>query len=193
MLKDLGARAFSYGYPAAVFMVATYNDDETVNVMNLHECTRTNAGHLALCIGEGKKTHENIEKRKAFTLALASREFIKEVDYFGIVSGYKVPDKFAKTGLKVAKSEHVNAPVIVGSPLVIECNLIEFVRTDNFTTVLAEIVNVAADESVLNAQGKIDISETGILFYDSFSSSYFTLGERVGKAFGEGSYYARMR
>lgn len=43
-------------------MVATYNDDGSVNVMNLHECTRTNAGHLALCIGKPKKTHENIEK-----------------------------------------------------------------------------------------------------------------------------------
>ena len=50
-------------------MAATYNDDGTVNVMNLHEVARTNAGDLACCIGKPKKTHKNIEKRKAFTLA----------------------------------------------------------------------------------------------------------------------------
>lgn len=44
-MKDLGAKAFSYGYASPVLMAATYNDDGTVNVMNLHEVTRTNAGN----------------------------------------------------------------------------------------------------------------------------------------------------
>ena len=78
MMKDLGARAFNYGYASPVLMVATYNDDGSVNVMNLHECTRTNAGHLALCIGKPKKTHENIEKRGAFTLTLATKEMMAD-------------------------------------------------------------------------------------------------------------------
>ena len=34
-MKDLGAKAFSYGYASPVLMAATYNDDGTVNVMNL--------------------------------------------------------------------------------------------------------------------------------------------------------------
>ena len=45
-MKDLGANAFSYGYASPVLMAATYNDDGTVNVMNLHEVTRTYAGDL---------------------------------------------------------------------------------------------------------------------------------------------------
>ena len=63
MMKDLGANAFSYGYASPVLIAVTYNDDGTVNVMNLHEVARTNAGNLACCIGKPKKTHENIEKR----------------------------------------------------------------------------------------------------------------------------------
>lgn len=90
-MKDLGAKAFSYGYASPVLMAATYNDDGTVNVMNLHEVARTNAGDLACCIGKPKKTHENIEKRKAFTLALANESLMKEIDYLGTVSGYKGP------------------------------------------------------------------------------------------------------
>lgn len=43
-MKDLGAKAFTYGHASAVLMAATCNDDGTVNGMNLHEVARTNAG-----------------------------------------------------------------------------------------------------------------------------------------------------
>lgn len=46
MLKDLGARPFNYGYASPVSIAATYYDDGSVNVMNLHEGTRTIEGHL---------------------------------------------------------------------------------------------------------------------------------------------------
>ena len=72
------------------------------------------------------------------------------------------------------------------SPVVIECRLVEIVEGTNFTTVLARIVNVAADEFVLNEQGRLDAAKNGLIFYDSFSNSYFPLGEKVGKAWGEG-------
>lgn len=189
MMLNLGPNAFSYGYPAPVLMVGTYNDDGTVNVMNLHECTRTNAGDLVLCIGPRSKTHENIEKRREFTVALVNKNLMKEVDYLGIVSGHRVPDKFEKTGLKAVKSEHINAPIIEGSPLVIECELIEVIRANNFTTVLSRIVNVAADESVLDKSDIINTKKTGMLFFDSFSNSYFSLGEKVGNAWVEGKKY----
>ena len=188
-MKDLGAKAFSYGYASPVLMAATYNDDGTVNVMNLHECARTNAGHLACCIGKGKKTHANIEKRRAFTLTLANRELMSAIDYLGTVSGFQVPDKFERTGLKAVKSQHVDAPIIVGSPVVIECELIEFVETAEFTTVLGRVVNLAADESVIGENGKIDTGKIGMIFYESFRNSYYTLGEKVGKAWGEGKVF----
>ena len=191
MMKDLGAKAFSYGYASPVLMAATYNDDGTINVMNLHEVARTNAGYLACCIGKSKKTHENIEKRNAFTLTLANESLMKQVDYLGTVSGYQVPNKFEKTGLQAVRSRHVNAPIIVGSPVVIECELIEFIETDNFTTVLARVANMAADESVLGADGKIDTGKIGMIFYESFSNSYYRLGEKVGKAWSEGRIFMK--
>ena len=54
------------------------------------------------------------------------------------------------------------------------------------TTAIGGIVNVVADEFVLNEQGRLDAAKTGLIFYDSFSNSYFSLGEKVGKAWGEG-------
>ena len=190
-MRDLGAKAFSYGYASPVLMAATYNDDGTVNVMNLHEVARTNAGDLVCCIGKPKKMHENIEKRKAFTITLANESLMKEIDYLGTVSGYNVPNKFERTGLKAMKSQHVDAPIIVGSPVVIECELIDFVETENFSAVLARVVNMAADESVLGENGKIDTGKIGMIFYESFSNSYYRLGEKVGKAWSEGRAFMK--
>ena len=189
MRKDLGARAFGFGWPVPVLMVATYNDDGSVNVMNLHEAMRTNAGDLALCIGPRSKTHENVEKRGAFTVALVNREMMAEIDYLGTVTGRNVPDKFARTGLRAVRSAHVDAPIIEGCPLVVECELKELVRTENFSTVIGTIVDVAADESVLGENRKADAERLGMVLYDSFSNSYFTLGEQVGKAWSEGKRY----
>lgn len=191
MRKDLGARAFGFGWPVPVLMVATYNDDGTVNVMALHEATMTVEGDLACCIGEIKKTHENIEKRRAFTVALVNRELLAAVDYFGTASGYRQADKFERTGLKAVRSPHVDAPMIEGSPLVVECKLKELVRTENFSTVIGAIVDVAADESVLGETGRADAEKLGMVLHDSFSNSYFTLGEKVGKAWGEGKKFLK--
>ncbi len=63
-MKDLGAKAFSYGYASPVLMAATYNDDGTVNVMNLHEVARTNAEDLACCIGKPKKDSREYRKEE---------------------------------------------------------------------------------------------------------------------------------
>lgn len=188
-MKYVGRSSLSYGYPMPVLMVATYNDNGTVNVMNLHEATRTVKGDMALCIGESKKTHENIEKRRAFTIALVNQKLMGAVDYFGTVSGYREPEKFDKTGLKAFKSEHIDAPIIEGSLLMIECELREFVRTGNFSTVIGAIVDVAADETIFNETGKLDVMKSGMVLYDSFNNNYVTLGEVVGKAWGEGKKY----
>ena len=90
---------FILSYSADFPQVLRYNDDGSVNVMNLHEAMRTNAGDLALCIGPRSKTHENVEKRGAFTVALVNQEMTAEIDYLGTVTGRNVQDKFARTGL----------------------------------------------------------------------------------------------
>lgn len=35
-MKDFSPRAFGYGYPMPLLMVSTYDENGTVNVMNLH-------------------------------------------------------------------------------------------------------------------------------------------------------------
>ncbi len=192
-MKDFSPRAFGYGYPMPLLMVSTYDENGTVNVMNLHWCTMNHGGYINLGVGTNKKTHENIEKMGAFTVALATQNLMKEADYFGSVSGYVDSDKFAKAGLKATKSRYVNAPIIEESTLVIECELAEIVRGNHIHAIVGKMVNISVDESVLNERGIIDPKKTGMLFFDSFSNSYFTLGDKVGNAWNEGKTLMTLR
>jgi len=51
---------------------------------------------------------------------------------------------------------------------------------------VGEIVNVSADERVLNENGKVDPAKLRPITYDSMNHTYLVLGEKVGNAFKDG-------
>ena len=178
MKKDLGS--ISAVCPMPILMVAAYGPDGKVDVMNAAMGMTCQKDKIALFIHESHKTTQNILATKAFTVALADREHLAAADYFGIVSGNKVPDKFERTGYHAVKSGHVNAPVIEEFPITMECELADVVSNDSMYAIIGRIVNVCADESLIGENGKVDISRTELIAFDQFSSSYIVLGERAG-------------
>ena len=97
-------------FPMPVLMVTTYNEDGSVNVMNAAWGTMQERGHVALNLTESHKTVQNIKSRGAFTVSIADADHLVEADYFGVESGNRVPDKFARSGLTASKAEAVDAP-----------------------------------------------------------------------------------
>ena len=185
MKKDLGVSANIF--PMPVLMVAAYDENGKVNVMNVAWGQACSYEHILLCIGKGKKTLSNIQKTGAFTVAFADTAHMDVADFFGIASGNKIDDKFERTGYHAVKSEHVNAPVIEEFPVVMECELAEVISTDNMYAIVGKIVNVAADEAVLDEKGKIDPSRLNALIFDQFKHGYYVSGEQVGKAWNAGA------
>ena len=107
-------------------------------------------------------------------------------DYYGIATGNKLPDKFAKSGYHAEKSDHVNAPIITEFPVAMECELAEIVDTENLHAVVGRIVNVSADEKVLSDNGKVDPLKLNALIFDQFQSGYYVATEKVGRAWNAG-------
>jgi len=108
-------------------------------------------------------------------------------DFFGIATGNKMPDKFARTGYTAVKSSHVDAPIIEEFPVVMECELAEVVETDSFYCIVGKIVNTAAEESVLSANGKVDPAKLQAIMFDQFQHGYYAVGEKVGQAWNAGA------
>lgn len=173
-------------FPMPVLMVAAYDEQGKVNVMNAAWGTICDMDKIALIIDDEHKTTQNIRKVKAFTVSLADKEHIAEADFFGIASGNKISDKFERTGFHAAKSALVNAPVIEEFPVSMECELAEIVETANLFAVVGKIVGVSADEEVLDANGKVDPLKLNALIFDQFQHGYYAVGEKVGQAWNAG-------
>ncbi len=185
MLKDLGVKP--YTFPMPVLMIATYGEDGKVDVMNMAWGGVCAENMVALNIDEDHKTSENIKKRGAFTLSIADVPHIKEADFFGIATGNKMQDKFERSGLHAVKSTRVDAPVIQEFPLTLECKVAEIQHTSYGFRVLGEIVNVLADENVLDEKGKVMPEKLQAFVFDQFRSGYYAVGEKVGQAWHTGA------
>ena len=122
-------------FPMPVLMVATYNEDGSVNVMNAAWGTMQERDSVVLNLTETHKTVQNIKARGAFTVSIADAAHMVEADYFGVESGNKVSDKFARSGLTASKAEAVDAPVINEFPICLECISSLSIRTMSMAAV----------------------------------------------------------
>lgn len=172
-------------FPMPVLLVATYNDDGSVNAMNAAWGTMVSRDIVALNLTETHKTVKNIKSRKAFTVSIADAKHVKEADYFGVVSGNTVSDKLKEAGLTAMKSANVDAPIINEFPICLECEFIEYQGGEYGIGVIGKVVNTSADESVLN-DGKINIEALEAIAFDPYTHGYFKVTERVGNAFKDG-------
>lgn len=172
-------------FPMPVLMVATYNEDGSVNVMNAAWGTMQERGIVALNLTETHKTVQNIKARGAFTVSIADAAHVVEADYFGVESGNRVSNKFENSGLTASRSELLDAPVITEFPLCLECEFIEYQNGEYGCGVIGKVVNVTADESVM-AGGRVDMSLVNAIAFDPYTHGYYKVSERVGEAFKDG-------
>ena len=172
-------------FPMPVLMVATYNEDGSVNVMNAAWGTMQERDHVVLNLTETHKTVKNIKARGAFTVSIADAAHVTEADYFGVESGNRVSNKFQNSGLTANKSEIVDAPVINEFPLCLECEFVEYQNNKYGCGVIGRVVNVTADESVL-VEDKIDMALVNAIAFDPYTHGYYKVTERVGEAFKDG-------
>ncbi len=183
MKKILGPN--SYVFPMPVLLISTYCDDGTPNVMNAAWGGIFDTNKIGICISSEHKTFENISKRKAYTVSFADAKHITEADYVGIVSANDVKDKFANTGFTVTKSQSVDAPVINELPVCLECRFLSY--DDESGYMVGEIVNVLADDSVLEENGSVNIDKLQPICFEPSAHGYHIMGKKVGNAFEDGN------
>ena len=181
MRKNFGVKPWLY--PQPVLMIGTYDADGKPDVMNAAWGGQYNGNQVMLCLG-AHKTTENIRLKKAFTVSFATAPQVTASDYVGLVSAKDEPDKMEKAGFHTVKSEFVDAPVIEELPFTLECKLVKF-NEDGI--VVGEIVNVSADERVLDEDGKVDAAKLDAIVFDPVQADYLRLGEKVGNAFADGA------
>ena len=182
MRKNFGAKP--YTYPQPVLIIASYDENGTPDAMNAAWGGISDDTQISMCLSAGHKTVKNILKRKAFTVSMADAAHVAACDYVGIVSANAVPDKLEKAGFHTTRSEFVDAPLIDELPMALECRLVSY--DEESCRMVGEIVNVSAEESILDENGKIDPGKLQPITFDPVNNAYLKLGEKVGNAFRDG-------
>ena len=181
MRKNFGKN--TWVYPMPVLIVGTYDENGVPNAMNAAWGGVYDTDQIMLCLSHDHKTTENIKKNKEFTVSFATAKTVAACDYVGIVSANDVPDKFSRAGFTAERAESVNAPVIKELPMTLECRLVKF-NEDGIC--IGDIVNISAEEKILDADGRIDVKLLDPISYDGVTNAYLRLGEKVGQAFEDG-------
>lgn len=185
MKRSIGARTIVY--PAPVFVVGTYDGLGKPNAMTSAWsgicCSKPPCVSVAL--RKATYTYGNIIANKAYTISIPSQEYIKEADFFGVVSG-RDTDKFKESGLTPVKSELVNAPYVGEFPFVLECELFQTIELGLHTMFVGEIKDVKVEDSAMGGDGTPDISKINPFFFSPEDGTYYGIGLYLAKAFNIG-------
>jgi len=190
MKKSLGAKTLVF--PAPAWAIGTYDKQHRPNVMTIAWggicCS------MPPCVGislrKATYSYGSLMERRAFTVNVPSEEHAPLIDYFGIASGRK-EDKLAASGLTPVKADFVDAPFIAEFPLVLECKVIHITELGLHTHFVGEIIDVKADESVLDESGMCLIEKVRPVLYSPEARAYHGVGRYLGEAFSLGKTIVR--
>ena len=186
MKKSLGAKALVY--PTPVFVVGTYDKDGNPNVMTCSWaglcCSEPPC--ISISLRKATLTYGNIIRRPVFTISVPSQDFVKHTDYFGMVTGGG-PYKFEVAKLTPAESKLVEAPYVKEFPMVLECRVVHQFELGLHTQFVGEILDVKADEAVLDQAGFADIKKVRPFVFTPDTLGYYGIGEYLGPAFSMGA------
>lgn len=185
MKRSLGARPIAY--PTPVFLVGTYDAQGRPNIMTAAWagicCSRPPC--VSVSLRKATYSHGSITRAQAFTVSIPSAGQVMEADYAGIYSGKEL-QKFDELGLTPVRSELVDAPYVEQCSLVLECTLAQTHELGLHTQFVGEILDVKADEQVLDDRGRPEILKVDPLIYATGDQGYYAVGRRVATAFSVG-------
>ena len=176
-------------YPAPAVVASAYDSQGNADCCTLAFATMCSHPPPAVMIAINttlkRKTLKSILETNEFCVAFPDFTQVAEADYFGIASGYDTR-KIEDVGYTYKKAEKVNAPIINEFKVSVECRVMHIAEVGSHTQITGEIVNVQAEESVLNEKNKIDFDKLNPLAYDDLTHSYYKMGDKIADAFKVG-------
>ncbi|MDE6371832.1 MAG: flavin reductase family protein [Duncaniella sp.] len=139
----------------------------------------TNPPMCYISVRPERYSHALIKESMEFTINLTTAAMARATDWAGVRSGADY-DKWAETGLTPSPGVKVACPCISESPLSIECRVKEIVHLGSHDMFIADVINVLADESLINPDsGAFDLAAAGLLNYSH--GQYFCQGDPLGR------------
>ncbi len=168
-------------YPLPAVMVSAADTEGNANILTVAwtGTVCSDPAMLYISVRPSRYSYQMIRDTGEFVVNLTTKELAYATDWCGVKSGRDV-DKWKEMKLTkgaAAKLEH--APVILESPVNIECRVTEVKELGSHHMFLAEVAAVQVDEKYMKKNGKFELNSTGLLAYSH--GEYFGLGKDLGR------------
>ena len=167
-------------YPLPAVLVSCGDSPENWNLMTA-AWTGTVCSDPAMCyvsLRKSRLSHELISRTGEFVINVTTESLARATDWCGVRSGRDF-NKWEKMGLTPQKGENVAAPIVVESPINIECKVTQVLELGSHDMFLAKVLSVQVDESLIDPEtGKFDFAKARPIAYSH--GEYFTLGKFIG-------------
>ena len=178
MKKSLKPGTMIYPIPAVMVSCGASADEYEIMTASGRGTICSEPPMCYVSIRPERHSYDIVKRTGEFVINLTTVALAKETDWCGVRSGRDF-DKFSHCDLTPEKSAVVAAPSIGEAPVSIECRVRQIVPLGSHDMFVADVVNVAVDESLIDAEtGKLDLQRAGLLCYSH--GEYFRMGELVG-------------
>jgi flavin reductase (DIM6/NTAB) family NADH-FMN oxidoreductase RutF len=166
-------------YPLPVVMISCKRENEKPNIITVAwtGTVCTNPAMVYISVRKERYSYDIIKESEEFVINLGTEELAKAVDYCGVRSGRDV-DKFKEMNLTPLEGNYVSAPLIMESPVNIECKLEQIIPLGSHDMFLAKVLGVHVDTKYLNEKGKFELGKSNPIVYSH--GEYYGLGDLLG-------------
>ncbi len=151
-------------YPVAVVLVTTGGEKPNVFTCNRVASCAAEPPRLAISVRPNRYSHSLIRASREFVVNIPSPEQAALADYVGVVTG-RDEDKIATAKLKLAPATKIKTPLVADCPVNIECIVEREIELDSHTLFIGLVQAVHADETLLDANGDVNVARAGGIVY----------------------------
>lgn len=168
-------------YPLPALMVSCGNELDGYNIITVSwgGTVCTNPPMCSISIRPERHSYDIIKKSGEFVVNLSTAKLAKATDWCGVKSG-KDFDKFKTMNLTPMKAAEVDAPLILESPVNLECKVKQIIPLGSHDLFLAEILVVNVDTNLIDPKTqKLMLYKAGLMHYSH--GFYYRQGEKIGQ------------
>ncbi len=171
-----------YPLPAVLVSCGDYNGDGDTshsNLITVAWCGTvcSDPAMVFISVRPSRFSHDIIERSGEFVINLTTEAIVSQTDKAGVLSGKDV-DKFQRCKLTPAKADQVSCPLVLESPVNIECRVTQMIPLGSHDMFLAKVLCVHVDEKLLDQKGKLRLDKAGLIAYSH--GTYHALGKSLG-------------
>lgn len=128
-----------------------------------------------------RHSYKMLKDSREFVINLVPEDLVFEMDHCGTVSGEN-ENKFETMHLTKTSGDIVKCPMILESPMNIECKVVRVEHLGSHDIFMAEIVAVHVDDKYIDKSGRIAFEKMHLVSY--VHGEYFGLNDKVLGTYG---------